>query len=135
VFRDAVGISQTQLGAFVGLRQATISTWENGSPVSRPHLRLAADLAKDSRRVFRWLESGGRKPLIVPISSQEPSEVERLYTRAVVEIGQASARTNTVPLPLVVSWLSRLRDAALGDDAMPSDEDVPGEAATGAVNG
>lgn len=131
VFRETLGYSQTALGDLLDVRQGTVSDWETGkNPTSRPHMRLAADLAKDSLRVFRWLERGGRAPVIVPISSAEPSEIERLYSRAVLEAGAAGGREGLVPLPIVTGWLSRLRDAAIGtDEVTPSDEGegVPGQ--------
>lgn len=131
-FRTTLGLTQKQLATEMDLeRGETVSEWEleKGEP-QRGALRLAADLSKDSRRVFRWLVNGGPIPPIVSISSEEPAEAERIYTEAIIALGSRYGVTGMVPLPEVTQWLSRIRDAVGGGEPTQSGEDG-GERAAG----
>lgn len=113
--REALRLSQTAFAARVDSTQPTVSDWERAKTTpDRGQLRLIADLVKDDRRVFRWLEQGGVTPDLIAFDSVEPGAIDRLHAQAVVELSAASRAIDGdqwTPLPLVVRWLGRISDA------------------------
>lgn len=64
--RETLGVSQGRWGEELGVRQATISAWENGRAEPHPrNLRRVAETTGDPGAVLAWLRNGGPTPRAV----------------------------------------------------------------------
>lgn len=63
--REALHLSQTEFGNTLGVRQGTVSDWENEK--TEPELGVAlliANLCADAERVAHWIDTGEKRPAL-----------------------------------------------------------------------
>lgn len=113
--RKTLRLTQAELADILEATQPSVSDWERGKvPISRGDLRLAADLAKDDRIVFAWLQFGGPRPEIVRFGEASPSALDKIHSAAMIDLSEASRVIEGepwVPMTRVSRWLARLSDA------------------------
>ena len=116
LLRKALGLTQTDAGAIMGVGQDTVSVWETGKrEPGEGSLRLMADKCLHTGRVFNWLVQGGKVPnLTITQRRQGPINeptVEQAFQIVRAEVEVSVARQENPAPEAIGEWLDLIEKA------------------------